>query len=107
MVVDLNKFYPSAGGNFIKAKDIKGKAAKAVITAVREADLPQTGLSMILDFEIKKKEWSFPLNKTNCKFLMEKYGDEEKKWIGKVINLVKVLVNNPKLGKEVESIRIR
>ena len=107
MVVDLNKFYPSAGGNFIKAKDIKGQKVKVAIIAVREADLPQTGLSLILDFEIKKKEWSFPLNKTNCKFLMDKHGDDEKKWIGKVIDLVKVLVNNPKINKEVESIRIR
>lgn len=107
MVVDLNKFFPGEGGNFIKAKDIRGKSVKAVPVAVREAELPQTGLSLILDIEVKKKAWSFPMNKTNCKYMMEKYGDDEKKWIGKVISLVKVLVNNPKTGKEVESLRIR
>ena len=107
MVVTLDKYFQGTGEKFIKAKDIKGQKLKAVIIAVREAELPQTGLSLILDIEIKKKAWSFPLNKTNCTFLMDKHGDDEKKWIGKVIDLVKVLVNNPKLGKEVESIRIR
>jgi hypothetical protein len=103
----LDDFFQQGGRRFIKAADIKGPTAKAVITNVRSADLKNSGLTPILDVEVKKIAWSFPLNKTNFDKCIELFGPKSSKWIGKVITFFKVLVNDPKKQKEVEGLRIK
>jgi len=105
--LNLNEYLQQGGTSFIKAKDISGKTAKAVIVAVRSANLVNSGPTVILDIEIKKQRWSLPLNVTNLKKMMELKGPVTSKWIGETITLYKVLTNNPKTKQEVESLRIK
>lgn len=105
--IDLDKHLHGDEVPFFKAKDMKKKEIKVKLTATREATLPQTGLSLILDFIYGKKDWSFPLNKTNIKKMQEKYGDDVEKWAPRDLTLIKVKVNNPKLKQEVDGIRIK
>ena len=107
---DAERFLESmqgGGGSFIKAKDVKGKKTLAVIVKVREANLPNSGPTLVLDIEVKKQPYSLPLNATNLKKMIELHGGSSNKWIGKVITLYKVLVTNPKTRQEVESLRIK
>lgn len=101
--IDLDKYL----GGFFKAEDMAKEKEKIVIGKIREADLPNSGPSLILDFNYKEKEKSLPLNKTNLKVLRSKFGINVEKWEGKEIILIKVLTTNPKTRKEVESLRIK
>ena len=105
--LNLAEFLNVGGAAFLKAKDVKGKSVKAVVIDVRSADLKMSGKTVILDIEVKKVKWSFPLNVTNLKKMIELHEADNTKWAGKVITLFKVLVNNPKEKKEVESLRIK
>lgn len=105
--IDLDKYTKGEGLPFFKAKDMKTQRAKIKTILFREVDLPNTGDTLIMDFDYKKTRRSLPLNKTNVKKLIELFGRDVTKWTDKQVTLVKVLVNNPKIGKEVESIRIR
>ena len=105
--LNLDEFLNVGGAAFLKAKDVKGKSVKAVVIDVRSADLKMSGKTVILDIEVKKVKWSFPLNVTNLKKMIELHKADNTKWAGKEITLFKVLVNNPKEKKEVESLRIK
>jgi hypothetical protein len=108
---------PKKGANFLKAAMIEGQSAKVKIDKVRAAvDLP-AGSTTVLDVEYKGKPYGFPLNVTNHKNLCKLYGNPDAdegrgtfdtdKVEGKVITLVKVMANNPREHREVETLRIQ
>lgn len=105
--IDLNQYLGGERQQFFKASELKTTSAKIKIKNVREAELPFSGKSVIIDFDYKKQERSLPLNKTNLRKLITLLGSDTEKWIGKEITLIKVLVTNPKTKQVVESIRIK
>lgn len=105
--IDIEKHLQGEGPAFFKASEMAGNKTKVKIVRVREINLPNSGDTVVIDFDYKKEERSLPLNKTNMKKLVELFGLDVNKWIGQSVNFVKVLVTNPKTKKEVESIRIR
>jgi len=104
---NLNDYLGSGNNPFFKANQMEKESIKVVVEAVREADLPNSGKTLILDFTYKREKKSLALNKTNIKALIEKYGLTVSEWIGKTITLYKVRVTNPKTKQEVDSIRIK
>ena len=106
--VTADTYFASAGGaKFFKAADIKGEEARIKITKFREANLPNTGKTPVIDFTYNREERSLPLNKTNFKKLIEKLGNETNEWIGETITLYTVMANNPKTNSEAPSIRVK
>jgi len=103
---------PRKGGNFLKATMIKGASAKVKIVKVRaNVDLP-AGTATVLDVEYQGESFGFPLNVTNHRTLCQLFGDakaetfDTEKLEGKTITLKKVMANNPREHKEVETLRI-
>jgi hypothetical protein len=103
---------PRKGGNFLKAAMIKGQSAKVKIVKVRpNVDLP-AGTATILDIEYQGESYGFPLNVTNHRTLCSLFGDEKAETFdsadleGQTITLKKVMANNPRERKEVETLRI-
>lgn len=109
--IDLKNYLSGPSKPFFRAKNISGRSAKVLPKAFREVNLPNTGPTIIMDFNYKKEEYSLPLNRTNLKMLIKIQGGGltlyPQKLIGKEITLYKVLVNNPKTNQEVEGIRIK
>jgi len=105
--INLDNYLQGNRAPFFKACEIKAKSVKVQISKVRETELQFSGKTLVLDFMHKNVERTLPLNVTNLKFLKQKLGADTEKWEGQSIQLVKVLVNNPKTKTEVESIRIR
>lgn len=103
---------PRKGGNFLKAAMIKGSSAKVKIVKVRpNVDLP-AGTATVLDVEYQGESLGFPLNVTNHRMLCQLFGDAKAETFdsadleGKTIMLKKVMANNPRERKEVETLRI-
>jgi len=105
--VKEDEYFERTTAQFFKAQDLKGQETTVTIKNVREADLPNTGKTLIIDFDYNKEERSLPLNKTNFRKLVEKFGNDTNDWEKQRIKLFKVWVNNPRTKQEVESIRIR
>ena len=105
--LNLDKFLQGGQGAFLKAADIAGEKVKAVVIGVREVDLPNSGPTIVLDVEVKKKPFGFPLNLTNLKRMIELHTSATSKWVGQAVTFRKVVVTNPKTRKEVESLRIK
>ena len=106
MKVSKDKFRTGEQIPFFKAIDMKGQETKVKILNYREIDLP-TGLTPVVDFQYNKQDRSLPLNQTNLGRLIDLFGTETDKWIGESMTLMKVMVTNPKLNKEVEGIRVK
>jgi len=104
---DARVFLEGSSTPFLKAAEIKGRQTKVKVENVREADLQFSGRTLILDVQYKKEIRSIPLNKVNTKKMIELFGYDYTKWVGKEITLYKVVVTNPKTRQEVESIRIK
>jgi len=103
---------PRKGGNFLKAAMIKGASTKVKIIKVRpNVDLP-AGTATVLDIEYQGEPYGFPLNVTNHRMLCRLFGDEKAETFdsadleGETITLKKVMANNPREHKEVETLRI-
>lgn len=105
--IKLDQFLKEGVMPFFKASEMKTNSIKVKITNLREENLQYSGRTLIVDFEYKKTTRSLPLNRTNLKKLIEKFGTDPKNIIGQEITLTKVLVTNPKTKQEVESIRIK
>jgi len=103
---DAEKFAQGGESPFFKAKDFAGNSTKVIAKNFREANLQFSGLSLIMDFDYKKTERSFPLNKTNVKATIKAYGVDYRQWIGKTFILVRYKVKNPKSGELVDSIAL-
>lgn len=106
MKISKDKFRTGEQIPFFKAIDMKGQETKVKILNYREIDLP-TGLTPVVDFQYNKQDRSLPLNQTNLGRLIDLFGDETERWIGEIMTLIKVMVTNPKLNKEVEGIRVK
>jgi len=103
---------PRKGGNFLKAAMVKAASAKVKVIKVRpNVDLP-AGVATVLDIEYQGESYGFPLNVTNHRMLCSLFGDEKAESFdsadieGKTITLKKVMANNPRERKEVETLRI-
>ncbi|MEM2614610.1 MAG: hypothetical protein QXO15_10400 [Nitrososphaerota archaeon] len=105
--INLDTYLRTSRNPFLKGSELKTKTTKVEILNVREANLPHSGMTLIIDVKYKGQERSIALNVTNLRRLVELYGKDCTKWIGKVITLSKVNVINPKTRQEVESIRIK
>jgi hypothetical protein len=87
--MDMTQFAGSES-NWLKAEDIKGKNVKAVIREVSavhfdaQNDKPAQDKAA-LKFEGREK--GVILNATNTKILINAYGKDSEKWLGKEIGL--------------------
>lgn len=99
--MSVKDLYPS-NSNFLKAKDLNGKQIKGVISGVETSQFDD-GPKLVLSFQGTDKK--FTLNKTNAEKVADQYGDDEMKWIGKVVVLYpdKTKYN----GNMVDCIRVR
>ena len=91
------------GGKFLKAADVKS-GARLTIEKFEEIKT-RIGLRPIL--RIAGVETPLGLNATNLDALIEKFGDDEKKWPGKKFRILIVDTTNPQNGgKPCKGIRI-
>jgi hypothetical protein len=106
MGIDWREQEKSEGNAFLKAGDVKAEKIVVVPKAFREVVLQFSGKSVIMDFDLKGKLESIPLNKTNVKKLNELTNYNPESLINKMLVLRKVNVTNPKTKMEVQSWRI-
>lgn len=92
--------------DFIKPEDL-GKTGEAVAKINSPHRMIESTAQAVIDLAIGKKTYSFGLNKTNAKRLIEKFGDNTDKWVGKSVTLIRVMANNPKTKTEVPAIRVK
>lgn len=92
--------------DWLRSRDIEGGEIATILSegniVEKEFEKGKKKVVLELDVEINKKRYTWTLNKTTLRKIINKWGDETKKWIGKKIKLkkVKVLVR----GEEKESI---
>ena len=97
-----------AGKSLLTGSDVPASTKSITITiaAIREA--PATfSAPAIIEFKSPicgKGAWG--VNKTNMKLLIEDYGEDETKLVGKKIQLKVVTVENPKTKQMVRSLRV-
>ncbi|MBA7680528.1 hypothetical protein ES703_88845 [subsurface metagenome] len=102
-MVDAKDFY---SGNFLKAEDCKGGEVVTFIDGgtVEEIVTPEGKAKTVLNFQVEYdgKEKTFTPNKGNGNILVEAFGEDSEKWVGKQfkITLTKVKV----FGKVKDSI---
>jgi len=92
MTIDRNKYFE--GGKFLKAADVKD-GSKFVIERFEEITT-RIGVRPIL--RLQGVETPLGLNATNLDQLVEKFGENEKKWPGKKITIKLVQTTNPQQG---------
>lgn len=97
--MQLAEVFPS---NYLKAADLKGRAATVVIAA---ATIEKLGDDRKLVLAFQHKEKKLVTNKTNANRIAYLYGNDTDAWIGKEIVLYGELVEYA--GKTVEAIRVR
>jgi len=91
------------GGNFLKAAAIKN-GQFAIVEAFEEA---KTRLGTRPILRLRGFEEPFGLNATNYDKMVERFGEEEKKWAGKKIKLLITQAPNPSQGGKMQpAIRI-
>jgi len=89
---------------FLNAKII-GKQKTAIITSPHRI-LSSTN-QPVINVRVGKQEYSFSLNKTNTRRLVEMFGDNSDNWVNKKIVIYTILTTSPKTGKEVQGLRIK
>lgn len=91
------------GGNFLKAPDVKDGQT----FTVEKFDDAKTRIGTRALLRLVGVEKPFGLNATNYDKMVEKFGEDEKKWAGKKIRLVHAFAPNPQQGgKETKTLRI-
>jgi hypothetical protein len=91
------------GGNFLKAAAIK-HGQFAIVEGFEEA---KTRLGTRPILRLRGFEEPFGLNATNYDKMVERFGEEEKKWAGKKIKLLITQAPNPSQGGKMQpAIRI-
>jgi hypothetical protein len=83
MRVDLNRF---TRGQFLNADDLKDKSVVTIKDVVPYVFDRMDRLKLMLEGIDDK---ALPLNSTNIKRMIDKFGDESDKWIGKKITITK------------------
>ena len=98
-MVNAKDFY---SGDYLKAEDCKGGEICEILDSgeISEIQSPEGKVKEVLNFQVtfdvegKKIEKTFTPNKGNGNILVDAFGEDTEKWIGKrfKINLVKVRV---------------
>lgn len=88
--------------NYIKASDLNGKAALAIMD---RAEFEMIGDDRKLILYFKGKDKGLVTNKTNANTIAAIYGDDTDDWLGKEIVLFEAYVDFQ--GKTVPAIRVR
>lgn len=92
-------------GKFLKADDVKN-GGKFTIESFEEIEFTQDGEKQLRPcLRLVGVEPPFALNMGNLDFMIDKYGENEQKWIGKKITLNHVRRNDPK-GNKVTSLDV-
>lgn len=86
------------GGNFLKAAAIKN-GQLAIVEGFEEA---KTRLGTRPILRLRGFEEPFGLNATNYDKMVERFGEDEKKWAGKKIKLLIVQAPNPSAGGKMQ-----
>lgn len=95
--------FVAAGGNYIKADDVKAGPQKFEIKGIEAAETPDGKPALQLVMEGGKK---LTLNKTNGRILQGHFGDDTDGWIAKKV----VVSHDPDVmyaGRRVGGIRVR
>jgi hypothetical protein len=85
-------------GNWLKPDDVKNRT-KLIIESAEKKTL-NNGPRMILKF--RDVDASFILNRTNTERMIQLYGTEETKWVGKPVTLVHTMAQNPQNGNKLQ-----
>jgi|TARA_R100000093_G_scaffold30090_1_gene16418 cell division ATPase FtsA len=101
---ELDSWDEFTGSNFLSADDVKDDNQVFVCTGT-EMDLENVRPMLLL--ESNENKYKFSLNVTNSKFVKDAGVENPKSMVGKQLTFKIVMVNNPKLNKEVEGLRIR
>jgi hypothetical protein len=99
-MIDRSKYYSDK--EFLKAADIKS-GAKFFIDGTEDVQMSRR-LQLVVRFRGVDK--GLGLNKKNLNFLLDTFGPDETKWIGKSVALYHVPSTTPE-GKPTTSIEIR
>lgn len=102
MQLDPHKYFK--GGNWLKADDVKNNSS-FTIELVEEVNVIRDNVpeeTVIVRF--KDVDAAFGLNKTNMMRLIELFGAETRRWIGKKIKLVHAQAANPKQGGRMQKV---
>lgn len=83
-------------GNYLKAEDCKGGEICEILDEgeITEIQSPEGKVKSVMNFQINFdidgaiKEWTFTPNKTNGNIMVEAFGEETKKWVGKRFKIV-------------------
>ena len=99
-MADINSLFPS---NYLKAADLQGREARAVIDTVELEELGDGETKPVLRLRGKAK--GIVLNRINATTLAEAFGPETDGWAGKDVTLftAKVLYQ----GRMVDGLRLR
>ena len=81
MRIDLNRF---SAGEFLSVDDFKNKASFTIREVVTYKFNNRERIKLMLEGLDEK---ALPINVTNLKILIGKFGDETDRWIGKKITL--------------------
>ncbi|HZR63959.1 MAG TPA: hypothetical protein VFA85_02370 [Terriglobales bacterium] len=104
----LNSRNTGQSGALLKGSDVPHgvKSITIEVAGVRE---PPEGFSAVLILELKKPIYgksAWAVNKTNVKALVQLFGDDEHKLVGKKIKLEVISVRNPQTGEIVPSLAV-
>lgn len=101
----LEKKATGEGGVLLKGENVPKKTSRfsVKITGVRESPDNFTA-PLIIDIDEIYGCTAWAVNKTNTKALIELFGDDEKKMIGKKLALEVVSMKNPSSNKVVPSL---
>lgn len=88
-------------GNFLKAEDCKGGEICEILNAgtMEEINTPEGKVKAVLNFEVRvdgedeRKEKTFTPNKSNGNVMVEAWGEDTEKWIGKRFKIALAKVN--------------
>lgn len=82
------------GGNFLKAKDFKN----GQIVLIDEFNEAKTRIGTRPILRFRGFDAPFGLNATNYDTLVQKFGEDEKKWAGKKVHISIIQAPNPSNG---------
>jgi len=103
---NLDNWDDFCGSNFLKTINVANEQDAFVCIGVEIFEDKESNSKPRLTLEKQEKEYIFDLNVTNANFCKNNKIFSPRTLIGKKIYFKKVLVNSPKSGKEVESLRI-
>ena len=96
-------------GNFLKAEDLKGGEICEImaIGEVSEINTPEGRVKSVLNYEVRIGEHTktFTPNMTNGNIMLEAWGEDDEKWVGKKFQIE--LLDTIVFGKKKKTIVIK